>query len=324
MQNKKYTLKQIAEFLAAELRGDPTYIITSIAPLDKAKAQQLSFFGKATGFAAEMGKFLTTTAAGAVILSPKDAENYSGNVLVVDNPYISYAKLTSWFTSIGAEPGIHSSAVIGKNCQIHESVTIAANCVIGDNVTIDADCYLYPNVTIYHDVKIGQRAIIHGGVVIGADGFGMANDQGVWVKIHQLGSVQVGNDVEVGANTCIDRGALTDTIVEDGVKLDNLIQVGHNVRIGAHTIIAGCTVIAGSTTIGRYCMIGGSVTINGHISIADQSVITGGSVVGRTIEKPGIYSSSLTVQPHRAWLKTILALFKLSDLVARVRKLEEK
>lgn len=310
MQNKQYTLAQIAEFLNAELRGDADYLINSIAPLDKAKEHQISFYGKASGFAATMGEFLAKSKAGAVLLAAKDADIFPGNALIVADPYVSYAKLTSWFVTVECKPGIHPSAVVGENCQIDPSATIDANCTIGDNVVIGPNCHLYPNVTLYHDVKLGGHVVIHSGAVIGADGFGMANDKGPWVKIHQLGGVLIGNHVEIGANTCVDRGALSDTVIEDGVKLDNLIQVGHNVRIGAHTAIAGCVAIAGSTKIGRFCMIGGATTINGHISIPDQTVVTGASVVGRTIEKPGIYSSALTVQPHRKWLKTLIALLK--------------
>ncbi len=341
MQNKQYTLKQIADFLKAELRGDENYLITSLAPLDKAAAGQISFFGKAAGFAATMGDFLAETKAGAVILASKDAETYKGNALIAPDPYVAYARLSSWFSDVPeVESGIHAQAIVGDNCDIADSAGIAANCVIGndvkigantvispgcvigDDTVIGADCRLFPNVTVYHKINIGNRVIIHGGAVIGADGFGMANDKGTWVKIQQLGSVIIGDDVEIGANTCIDRGALEDTIVENGVKLDNLIQVGHNAKIGAHTAIAGCTVIAGSAVIGRYCMIGGAVAINGHINIPDQTIITGASTVGLTIEKPGIYSSGLTVQPHRQWLKTLVAILKLHKLSGKIKELE--
>jgi UDP-3-O-[3-hydroxymyristoyl] glucosamine N-acyltransferase len=340
---QKYILAEIAEFLHAELRGDAECIINSIASLDKAKQNQISFCAKMPGFASDISRYLLTTEAAAVILSPKDAERYSGNALLVPNPYLSYAKLTSLFDGAPeSESGIHKTAVIGKSCDIHNSVSVAANCCIGNNVTVGKhsviapncvigddveignDCHLYPNVSIYHGVLIGNGVIIHSGAVLGADGFGMANDNGKWYKIHQLGGVRVGNDVEIGANTCIDRGALEDTVIGDGVKLDNQIQIGHNVKIGEHTIIAGCVAIAGSTSIGEYCMIGGGTSFNGHISIADRTVITGASVVGRSITDPGVYSSAVTVQPHRKWMKTVSRLLQLDDVVGKLYKSKRK
>jgi len=340
---QKYFLAEIAEFLCAELRGDAKCIINSIAPLDKAKHDQISFCAKIPGFTPGIRKYLSTTKAGAVILSPKDAKHYCGNALLVPNPYLSYAKLTSLFIEKSkSKPGIHETAVVGQNCDIHSSVSVAANCCIGNNVTIGEhsviapnctlgddveigdNCHLYPNVTVYHGVEIDSRVIIHSGAVLGADGFGMANDNGKWCKIHQLGGVKVGNDVEIGANTCIDRGALEDTVISDGVKLDNQIQIGHNVRIGAHTIIAGCVAIAGSTSIGEYCMIGGGTSFNGHINIADRTIITGASIVGKSITDPGVYSSGISVQPHHKWMKTMLRLSQLNDMFVKLRKLKEK
>jgi UDP-3-O-[3-hydroxymyristoyl] glucosamine N-acyltransferase len=336
--HKQYTLAKIAEFLQAELRGDPACMITGIAPLPKANEQQISFLERAN-----FRKYLKTTQAAAVIMSAVDVEHYSGNMLLVANPYVSYAKLTSLFADIPSPAlGIHPSAVIGHSCVIHDSVRIAPHCVLGDevvigeNTIIEAGCVignkvkigkdsrLYPNVTVYYDLTIGDRVVIHSGTVIGADGFGNANDKGVWRKIYQLGRVQIDNDVEIGANVCIDRGALGDTIIEDGVKLDNLIQIAHNVKIGAHTAMAGCTVVAGGVTIGKHCLIGGASTFNGHITIADQTIVTGGSTVGMSITQPGVYSSGVTVKPHRSWLRVLTQLFKLDELAQRVSKLEEK
>lgn len=325
--SKTYLLSEIAAFLKAELRGNPDQVIISIAPLDKANDQQICFLEKA-----DFRKYLSTTKAAAVILTAKDAASYKGNVLIVENPYLSYAQLTSLFVNIpNYKVGINARAIIGENCTIDSSAGIAnctignnviigaktiieAGCVIADNVIIEEGCHLYPNVTIYQGVKIGKRVIIHSGGVIGSDGFGMANENGVWRKIYQLGNVRIGDDVEVGANTCIDRGALDDTVIENGVKLDNLIQIAHNVKIGAHTAIAGCTAIAGGTTIGKHCMIGGAVSFNGHINIADQVIITGASTVGRSIEQKGIYSSAVTVQPHRDWMKTVSQIMRLSQI----------
>jgi UDP-3-O-[3-hydroxymyristoyl] glucosamine N-acyltransferase len=338
MNNKQYTLAKLAEFLHAELRGDPACLITGIGSLNKANEQQISFLERAN-----FRKYLKTTQAAAVIMSAVDLEHYNGNALLVANPQVSYAKLTGLFADIpNPPPGIHPSAVIGHACIITDSVRIAANCVIGDEVvigentiveagcvignktTLGENCRLYPNVTLYYDVHLANRVVIHSGTVIGADGFGNANDKGVWHKIYQLGKVKIGDDVEIGANTCVDRGALGDTIIDQGAKLDNLIQIAHNVKIGAHTAMAGCTVVAGSVTIGKHCLIGGASTINGHITIADQTVITGDSTVGMSITAPGVYSSGLTVKPHRTWLRILAQLLKLDELVNRVVKLEEK
>jgi UDP-3-O-[3-hydroxymyristoyl] glucosamine N-acyltransferase len=338
MLNKQYTLAKIAEFLSAELQGDPSILITGIAPLNKAEEHQIGFLERSI-----FRKYLKTTKAAAVIMSAVDAERYSGNKLLVANPYASYAKLTNLFVNIpNPHPGIHSSTVIGNGCVIPDSVCIAPNCTIGDDVIIGentiieascvignktiigSDCRLYPKVAIYYESHLGDRVIIHSGAVIGSDGFGNANDSGVWRKIYQLGKVQIGNDVEIGANTCVDRGALGDTVIEEGVKLDNLIQIAHNVKIGAHTAMAGCTAVAGSVIIGKHCMIGGCCIINGHIAIADKSIVSGGSTVGMSITQPGIYSSGLTVKPHRSWLKIVAYLLKLDELAARITKLEEK
>ena len=334
------TLDQIAKFLHAKLKGDPEYLISGVASLDNAQKEQISFLGKVAGFAHNYRKYLNTTKAGAVILSEDDAKDYAGNALIVPNPYVAYARVTSLFSKEPKRPiGVHSQAVIGENCNIHASASIAnctigagvtigansiieAGCVIGDNVTIGENCHIYANVTVYYDIQIGNRVVIHSGAVIGADGFGMANDQGTWVKIHQLGRVIIGDDVEIGANTCVDRGALDDTVIENGVKLDNLTQVGHNVQIGAHTAIAGCGAIGGGAVIGKYCMIGGAVTVNGHIEIADKTIVTGSSTVGRPITEPGVYSSGLTVQPHREWVKVIVQMPQLCKLVNKIKQLK--
>lgn len=321
----QHTLGEIADFLQAELKGDANYVITGIAPLDKAREDQISFFGKAVGFAQISREHLAASKAGALILNAKDDEGYTGNILLVADPYLSYARLTELFNNAPKiTPGIHDKAVIGKDVSIGKNVIIEAGCVIRDGAKIGDNCHLYPNVIIYHDVQIGSNVIIHSGAVIGADGFGFANNKGQWCKIHQLGSVQIGDDVEIGANTCIDRGALMDTIIENGVKIDNQVQIGHNVRIGMNTIIAGCTGIAGSTIIGKHCMIGGAVNINGHINIADQVIITGASTIERSITKPGIYSSSLEVQPHQKWLRTKVLLLELANILKRLRRLEEQ
>jgi UDP-3-O-[3-hydroxymyristoyl] glucosamine N-acyltransferase len=207
---------------------------------------------------------------------------------------------------------------------IERDVFIGPHCVIGERVVLGAETYLVANVTVCHDVRIGQRVLVHPGAVIGSDGFGLANEDGHWIKVPQLGSVQVGDEVEIGANTTIDRGTLEDTIIEAGVKLDNQIQVAHNVHIGAHTAIAGCVGIAGSARIGRHCILGGGVGIAGHLDIVDHVHITGMSLVTQSITKPGTYSSGLPVESNRLWNKISARLRKLDDLARRLTALEKK
>ncbi|MBN2689698.1 MAG: UDP-3-O-(3-hydroxymyristoyl)glucosamine N-acyltransferase [Gammaproteobacteria bacterium] len=329
---KLYTLKEIADFLKSEFRGDANCSITSVAPLDKAQTEQITFLERA-----KFRPFLKTTKASAVIISEKDASRYDGNIIIVKNPYAAYAKITELFVT----PPKGSTAQIGDNCTIPESAILGAgvvighnvtigensiigpNCTINDNSTLGKNCRLYANVNIYQDVIIGDRAIIHSGAVIGSDGFGMANEDGRWIKIHQLGSVKIGNDVEIGANTCIDRGALEDTIIGDGVKLDNLIQVAHNVQIGDHTVIAGCTGIAGSAKIGKHCMIGGAANINGHINICDKTIISGTSSVARPIDEADVYTTGFTAIKHRDWMKIVSKIYQLGEISDRIQKLEE-
>jgi len=239
-------------------------------------------------------------------------------------------------------PGIHPDAVvgpgaviapgarigalawIGPGARIGDGTLIAEGCYIGENVNIGLDCRLYPRVTVYHDCVIGDRVVMHSGVVIGADGFGYAPEDGRWLKIPQIGRVMIGDDVDIGANTTIDRGALDDTVIEEGVKLDNQIQIGHNCRIGAHTGIAGCVGIAGSTVIGRHCMIGGAAMIGGHLEIADRVIISGGTAVPSSVTKAGQYTSLYPLVPHREWLKMTVQLRNIERLAERVRHLEKQ
>jgi len=337
MSSLTISLEQLAQHLSAQLNGDPQCEITGIAPLDKAIAGQISFLNNP-----QYRSFLNTTQASAVILSPKDASSYSGNSLVMANPYLGYAKVATLFTpKSSAKTGVHPGAVIGENCRIASSASIAASCVIGDNVSIGEQtivgpgctigdnsslgdhCLLHAHVTLYHGVCIGDRAIVHSGAVLGADGFGLVNDKGIWYKIPQLGGVKVGHDVEIGANTTIDRGALEDTVIGDGVKLDNLIQIAHNVRVGAHTAIAGGTVVAGSVDIGKHCMIGGGVAISGHLQITDGVILTSKTEVGSSITEPGVYSSGMPSQPNLQWRKNIIRFTQLDDMARRLKKLEK-
>lgn len=338
--NNQYTLKYIADFLSAELIGNAQCNVRKIAPLHSANSDCISFLEKK-----EYRSFLETTKASAIILRKEDiAMAKSGqNLLIVKDPYVAYAKTTALFVNLPKLNGdIHHSVMTGKNCIIDASVTIGANCVIGNNVSIGKNTvlhpgciindnviigdnnYFYANIVVYHNVHIGSNCIIHSGVVIGADGFGMANENGVWHKIHQLGSVLIGNDVEIGANTTIDRGALENTTIGNGVKLDNQIQIAHNVVIGDNTAIAGCSAIAGSTKIGKCCMIGGGANINGHIEIASGTIITGCSNIYKTIEKPDVYASVIPAVPHRTWWRVLKNLMKIDDLINRVKALEKK
>jgi UDP-3-O-[3-hydroxymyristoyl] glucosamine N-acyltransferase len=219
---------------------------------------------------------------------------------------------------------IGAGVVIGPGCEVGEGTSIEPGCVLGAGVSIGRQCRLYANVTVYHDCAIGSRVILHSGVVIGADGFGLAWESGRWNKIPQIGRVLIADDVEIGANTTVDRGALDDTVIEEGAKLDNQIQIGHNCRIGAHTAIAGCVGIAGSTHIGRYCRIGGSAMIGGHLEIVDGVEISGGTSVAKSILKPGTYTSLFPVSLHRDWLKNASHLRHLDEVVMRMRRLERE
>lgn len=336
----QYTLRKLADFLQAELRGDEALVVKSIAPLDRAKEGDISFLVDAN-----YAQYLSNTKASAILIKAEDVNpSTSSAVLIVKDPYVAYAKVSALFADVPVMPiGVHPTAVIGNNCRISSKVAIGPYCVIGDgaiigdNVSLGAGCSigeeaqigkdtkLNANVSVYYRTTIGERCLIHSGTVIGSDGFGMANESGVWRKIYQLGRVVIGNDVEIGANVTIDRGALNDTVIEDGVKLDNQIQVGHNVRIGAHTAIAGCVGIAGSTKIGKHCMIGGGVGINGHIEIADGTIITARSNVHKSITTPGgIYASGIPAVLHRQWWRILKHLFQLDEYALRLKKLEKK
>jgi UDP-3-O-[3-hydroxymyristoyl] glucosamine N-acyltransferase len=335
-----FSLQHIAQHLSAELRGDPQCEIKSIAPLDKAVEGQISFLTSP-----QYRSFLSTTRATALILSPKDASVYSGNCLIMANPYLGYAKAATLFIpSQTARQGVHPTAVIGQDCHIAPSASIAAGCVIGDDVSIGdntilgpgcsvgdhsslgSGTVLYAHVTLYHRVQVGDGVILHSGVVIGADGFGFVPDEatGHWYKIPQLGGVRIGHAVEIGANTTIDRGALEDTIIEEGVKLDNLIQIAHNVRIGAHTVIAGGTMIAGSVDIGKHCMIGGGCAISGHLQMTDGVILTAKTEIGSSISQPGVYSSGMPSQPNLQWRKNIVRFTQLDQIARRLKKLETR
>lgn len=317
-----HTLSDLAEHISAKIIGDGQLIISQLAPITRAQSGDLTYLtGKA------YLKYLPDTKASAVIVTEEDAVNCPVTALIVPNPEYAFACIAALFNTVKKPiAGIHPSAVISKSASIDPTVFIGACCVIGDNVviaantiihagsiiqegvTIGSDCLIYPKVTLHHQITLGNRVILHSGVVIGADGFGLVMHKGSWEKIPQLGSVVIGDDVEVGANTCIDRGALDNTIIHNGVKIDNLVQIAHNVVVGSHTVIAGCAGIAGSTTIGQYCMIGGSANVAGHLTIADHVIFTGMAMATKSISEPGIYSSGTGILPNKLWAKMVAKL----------------
>lgn len=338
MTKKSFRLGEIATALGAELKGDPDLEVTGLATLQAATPGQISFLANPS-----YAKYLANTQASAVIMSPAAVGDSEINALLLDNPYLGYARLSHWFDPEPvAQPGIHPSAVvdpdarvadtasIGPNVVIEagvvvgEQVVIGAGTVIGARAQIGAATVIRPRVTLAHDVVLGQRCHILSGAVIGSDGFGFANEKGVWQRIAQLGRVVLGDDVEVGANTTIDRGALDDTLIGDGVKLDNLIQIAHNVQIGDHSAMAAMVGIAGSTRIGRHCVFGGASGVAGHLEIADQVHLTGMTLVTGDIREAGVYSSGTSADTNRQWRKNAVRFRQLDDLARRIRDLEKK
>ena len=336
-----YSLAEIARLIDCEVESRwQDRCITGLAPLETATKEQLTFISHS-----KYKKYLQTTAAAAVIAPADIAAEMKGDIaiLVHPDPYLAYAKLTQLFVYRPAVAvGIHPSAVIAKSATIAssaaigaqvvieegavigENVVIGPSCIIGPNSVIESDSYLHARVTLYHHTQVGKRAILHSGVVLGADGFGFAPEKGKWVKIEQLGRVIIGDDVEIGANTTIDRGALGNTTIHNGVKLDNQIQIGHNVEIGEGTAIAGCTAIAGSTRIGKYCRIAGLVGIAGHLQITDGVVILAMSGVTKSILEAGIYASGIPLEPRETWARNIIQFRHLNELAKRVNKLEKR
>ena len=332
-------LAELAEQFDLKLEGDADTLVDGIGTLAEATATQLSFLSNQA-----YREQLKNTRAAAVIVSKKDAAICPVNALIAADPYVAYAKVAKVFDPRRPPaPGLHASASIDPGASIGRDVFVGANAVIGPGCVIADNCFVGPgcvlsagvhlgkgsrlvaNVTICEDVSIGPRTIVHPGAVIGSDGFGLAFDQDHWVKIPQLGTVRIGADCEIGANTTIDRGAIGDTIIEDDVRLDNQIQIGHNVQVGAHTAMAGMVGISGSTKIGKYCMFGGSSGTVGHIRIADRTTVQGLSMVTKSITQPGtVWSSALPAQPLRDWNRSIANLRKLEKLALRVLNLEKQ
>ncbi len=331
------TAAQLAQQLGGRIVGDTDGLIAGVATLAHALPGQLSFLANA-----KYQHQLAETRAGAVLVRESEAASCPVTTIIVDDPYLSYAKAVAYLYPEHREPGgIHPRAVIDDSASVDPSAWVGANvvveagatigqgvqispgCVIGRGVAVGNDTRLHANVTLYAEVEIGQRSLLHSGVVIGSDGFGFANDNGRWLKIQQIGRVIVGDDVEIGANCTIDSGAIGDTVIEDGVKLDNLIQIAHNVRIGAHTAMAGQSGVAGSSVIGKYCAIGGAVGVVGHIDICDHVTITAMSLVRKSISESGVYSSGMPAEVNREWNRRVARIAQLDKLNNRVRQLEK-
>lgn len=331
-------LGQLAEFLGATLRGDPETQITGLATLQEAGPAQLSFLANP-----QYRKYLASAQAAALLLKEADADGFAGNALLVPDPYLAYARISHLFDpKPKATAGVHPTAVIAPDAVVDPSasigpfvvieagvrigaqVTLGAHCVIGARSEIGEGGWLAPRVTLYHDVRIGKRVVIQSGAVLGGEGFGFANEKGVWQKIAQIGGVTIGDDVEIGVNTAIDRGALADTVIGNGVKLDNQIQIAHNVQVGDHTAMAACVGISGSTKIGKHCMLAGGVGLVGHIDICDNVFLTGMTMVTHSITEPGAYSSGTAMQPAAEWRKSAARIRQLDDLARRLKQLEKR
>jgi len=340
MALREFSLKELAEKIGAQLKGDEGAIVSGIATLQSADRSHISFLANPV-----YEKYLEDSQAGAIILSEKFADKCQANVLVHENPYLAYAKLSHFWdtlpavicddTSVHETAIVHESAVIEKGVFIDAGVVVKAgvvikmgavigsNCVIGEDSVVGEKTRLHACVTIYHGVHVGARCIIHSGVILGSDGFGFAPVGCGWEKIAQIGGVILEDDIEVGANTTIDRGALDNTVIESGVKLDNQIQIAHNVRIGQNTAMAACCAVAGSTTIGKNCIIGGASGIAGHLTVVDNVHITAMTMVIKSLNEPGVYSSGTGVQPNAKWRRSIARLRQLDKMAGRIKALEK-
>ncbi|MFP9527684.1 MULTISPECIES: UDP-3-O-(3-hydroxymyristoyl)glucosamine N-acyltransferase [Pectobacterium] len=331
-------LDALAQQLDAQLHGDGDIVITGVASMHSAKTGQITFLSDS-----RYREQLAGTQASAVVLTEADLPYCQVAALVVKNPYLTYARMAQLLdTTPQPATDIAPSAVIAPDATLGQNVSIGANAVIesgallGDGVVIGPGCFigkdarigagtrLWANVTIYHRVELGEHCLIQSGTVIGSDGFGYANDRGNWVKIPQLGTVRIGDRVEIGASTTIDRGALDDTVIGNGVIIDNQCQIAHNVVIGDNTAVAGGVIMAGSLKIGRYCMIGGASVINGHMEICDKVTVTGMGMVMRPITEPGVYSSGIPLQPNKVWRKTAALVMNIDEISKRLKAVERK
>lgn len=346
------TLEALAALVGGKVVGDPAKEVDSLAPLDRANASQIAFLANPK-YLSQLG----ASQAGAVLITQSDLDSAGAgaagrNWIVSANPYAGFARIAQYFVAqsqprprAGVDPRalvemgavIDESATVGAfavveaGAEVGPGVHIGAHAFIGRGVRIEENCLLHARVTVYHGCRIGKRVIIHSGAVIGADGFGFAPDfssqtdpeaSGEWVKIPQVGAVRIGDDVEIGANSTIDRGAMADTVIEHDVKIDNLVQIAHNCRIGAHTVIAACAGIAGSSVIGRHCMIGGAVGIAGHVTLGDRVVVTAKSGVSKSLPGPGVYTSAFPAIPNADWNKNAAVMRNLDKMRQRIKQLE--
>lgn len=333
-----FTLAQLAQHLGAEIHGDGTLEIRKVATLEKAGEGDIAFLSNK-----KYRPYLEQSKATAVLITEADLPFCGTSALVLKDPYVGFARVAQLLdTTPQPATDIHPSAVIAADVQLGERVAIGANAVIesgvvlGDDVRIGPGCFvgkdtrlgarsrLWANVTLYHNVTMGSDCLVQAGTVIGADGFGYANERGEWIKIPQIGGVSIGNRVEIGACTTIDRGALEDTRIADNVIIDNHCQIAHNVEIGYGTAIAGATTMAGSLKVGKYCIIGGAAVFNGHMEICDQVTVTGMSMVMRSITEPGVYSSGIPLQPNKEWRKTAARVMRIDEMHKRLSKLEKQ
>ena len=334
----KYTLAELASRSGATLHGDGDYNITGVASLESAQQGQISFLTSS-----QYRKYLATTKASAVILRAEDLSACATNALVSDNPYLAYARIGACFAPppaavagihprasvdaaarVAASAQVDAGAVVGPETVIGEGTIIGPNCVLGERVRVGSSCRLVANVVLCDGISIGNNCQLHPGAVVGSDGFGLANDAGVWVKVPQVGSVIIEDDVEIGANTTIDRGAIHDTVIRRGAKLDNQIQIAHNVEIGEHSAIAACTGIAGSTRIGAHCTLAGGVGVVGHIETADHVHLSGMTMLSRSVREPGVYSSGIRAMPHKQWQKNMARIKQLDTMAKRISALEKQ
>jgi UDP-3-O-[3-hydroxymyristoyl] glucosamine N-acyltransferase len=337
--DSRYSLSDLSARFGLELRGDGEHCIGGVGTLAEAQADQLTFLANPS-----YRPQLPATRAGAVILRDADAAHCPTNCLVAPDPYVAYARVATLFDQRPvAAPGVHPTAVIatsarlaenvsigphvviGDDCEIGNGCTIAAGCVLEPGCSIGDGCRLSANVTLGHAVRLGRRVIVHPGAVIGADGFGIAFAGDHWEKVPQLGSVVIGDDCEIGANSCIDRGAVGDTVLEDDCRLDNLVQIGHNVVVGAHTAIAAMGGAAGSAKLGRNCLLGGQAAVNGHTEIADRTTLAAGAKVMKPVTEPGTtWSSLMPARPIREWQRNAARLNHLDELARKVAELEKQ
>jgi UDP-3-O-[3-hydroxymyristoyl] glucosamine N-acyltransferase len=331
-----YTLSELVERFGGEVLGDAQVRVSRVATLENADPGSIAFLANQRYL-----RQLPLSKAGAVIIGPSMRDAIQTPRIIHENPYLYFARVSALFEPPRTVcPGVHATAAIDSSAQVHSQAEVGAHAVvargavvgsgtfigagtfIGEDVQIGSECRIHAGVTIYHRCKVADRVTIHSGVVIGADGFGLADAGDHWVKVPQIGAVRIGNDVDIGANTTIDRGAIDDTVIEDGVKLDNQIQIAHNVRVGAHTAIAACTGIAGSVRIGSYCRIGGAVGIAGHVTITDRVEISGHTSITKSIDKAGVYSGVYPFETNRAWRRNAAQLRHLDEIASRVAALE--